>query len=566
MRRLRISRGGLELATAPLHRPLATIGRSPTCEIVLRAPGVQPIHFLLEWIGTGEFSSDAGAWSVFDISASADATGEGVVIGESPENFGGFEFRWVEDQLASLPEIGGGIRESLEEAGTQEPSRRPDAGLLELVQVRSDSGAIEQVVHEAPARRKLGREVRPLMAAPEFKIRWEGGAEGSLASILLEEMPGASIIERGSGGVEPQVSAQLPRASVPVGHQGLVEVIWRDHHFFARLVRRIQVQPAPRVGFKDRLLWKLSALWCLLLAFFLAIGFLQHSLKAPEPPAAPPRIAKVEIYRPAPPAVAEQQIRPKSAGTEVPSAVKPTQAAARPVKAPAAVPVGEIGILGALKKTSGAHPAAAVRPDLVISDRSVSESMSGSAGKILLKNPPQAGALERDESPAGEPSGASASSALQGALSGIASGMAPKSAGPVGRRGGSTYSDGSLLSSAGEAEGSSASGSGESGAFQVAGGLDRETVRRVITSYRNQIRACYERGLIASPKLSGRIVFEWTISPQGPVSVLQIRSTDTGFASLDACVSEVVRSMNFPAAANGRATQVIYPFVFQVKG
>src|SRR4051794_39917449 len=99
MKLVTISRGKLELARVHLSNPVITIGRSPTCDVILRAPGVQPMHFLIEWIGAGEFDPTQDTWSVADISQpmklGEDSSGEGAILSEDSVTVAGFIFRKV---------------------------------------------------------------------------------------------------------------------------------------------------------------------------------------------------------------------------------------------------------------------------------------------------------------------------------------------------------------------------------------------------------------------------------------------------------------------------------------
>src|SRR5580698_6177180 len=118
MKVLSISRQGHELVNAVVASPTVLIGRSPTCDVILRAKGVKPIHFLVEWVGVGEFGEDdEGVWTVFDISATTtgrpadadSAAGLGVIIGDKPVEAGGFNFRFRTDRLKETRLAGGAI-------------------------------------------------------------------------------------------------------------------------------------------------------------------------------------------------------------------------------------------------------------------------------------------------------------------------------------------------------------------------------------------------------------------------------------------------------------------------
>ena len=64
---LKISYGGMELVKVPANRHFIRVGRSPDCEGVLRAPGVEPVSFLVRWNGAGHLNTENGYWSVTDL-------------------------------------------------------------------------------------------------------------------------------------------------------------------------------------------------------------------------------------------------------------------------------------------------------------------------------------------------------------------------------------------------------------------------------------------------------------------------------------------------------------------
>lgn len=108
-------------------------------------------------------------------------------------------------------------------------------------------------------------------------------------------------------------------------------------------------------------------------------------------------------------------------------------------------------------------------------------------------------------------------------------------------------------------------GDGNGEGMEASGGLDKETVRRVIAGYRGKIRICYDRSLADNPKLGGRVVYEWTISPFGPVEKTAMTRSTASSNTLEQCVQSVIELMMFPKAPNGSSTKVTYPFEFLAK-
>jgi TonB family protein len=70
---------------------------------------------------------------------------------------------------------------------------------------------------------------------------------------------------------------------------------------------------------------------------------------------------------------------------------------------------------------------------------------------------------------------------------------------------------------------------------------------------------------MAAPKLAGRVVTQFDISPKGAVISANVRNSDVQSKTLESCLVEVVKQMAFPEAPTGVGTRVIYPFVFQAR-
>lgn len=595
MRRVIIRRGTLELASAGLTRPVVTIGRSPACDVVLRASGIKPVHFMLEWVGGGSFNPDAGYWSVFDISQSADEIGEGVIVGDEPVQFRGFQIQCREDKLTTEWD-GGGISDTLTPstvpAGLKPTSK--SGYVLEVVQGRSDSGAIEEVLHLRP--RRYLKKQKPFEKVPEFKILWNPEQKSSeTIRVLLSEMPGATVFQKGI----PLGEGRSP----DLWPNDLLEVRWNGLRFFLRLVPWSNPPKVRSDFFQDKLLVGLFTAALLIGASITVLSNLHPVTDqiANEPP---PRIAKVEIQKiedapppkpqliPPPPVQERKEVVPAEetvvqggAKREISTPVvqKSTQAnLAKPkvqpnpgpkksglnvATAPAAPKdVNSMGLLGALKKTSGGAKGTGIRADQIVDQGLIASAVSGDQGKVVLKS----GAIgDLGTGAKGSPKGdgsslAQASTTLSGNHE-----FNPKSTGPIAGPGGNSAKDfaaGSILGAgAGNLDGNGGGGldGAGSGGLQTSGGLTRDVVRAVIAKYRSQIRNCYERALLVNSDLAGRIVYQWKISPTGPVVSVQLMRTDVHFEKLESCVRDVIKSMQFPAAENGQPTTVIYPFAFQ---
>jgi outer membrane biosynthesis protein TonB len=89
----------------------------------------------------------------------------------------------------------------------------------------------------------------------------------------------------------------------------------------------------------------------------------------------------------------------------------------------------------------------------------------------------------------------------------------------------------------------------------------RPTIRRHI----NEVKDCYERGLLRVPTLSGRVVLQFTIDRDGAVAQASVSSDALRDSEALSCIVDHAARWRFPSSPDGRVTTVTYPFVFQAK-
>ncbi|HMN67309.1 MAG TPA: AgmX/PglI C-terminal domain-containing protein [Bdellovibrionales bacterium] len=102
--------------------------------------------------------------------------------------------------------------------------------------------------------------------------------------------------------------------------------------------------------------------------------------------------------------------------------------------------------------------------------------------------------------------------------------------------------------------------------FKLAGGeqgLTQKEIMKEVNKHVAAIQQCYERALLNSPSLAGRVEFAWTIAPNGGVSGTQVKRSDmAGGEALTSCVTGVIDAMKFPVATNGHSTLATIGFPF----
>ena len=98
---------------------------------------------------------------------------------------------------------------------------------------------------------------------------------------------------------------------------------------------------------------------------------------------------------------------------------------------------------------------------------------------------------------------------------------------------------------------------------EVEGGLDQSEIDQVIQRHQGQLRFCYEQGLQASAKLSGRVTVHFIIGGVGNVNEADIAGTSMHSNPVESCVLAKLKSWKFPTPRNGVLVKVNYPFNFK---
>lgn len=299
MKVLCIARDGRELVQSLVTRPVLLVGRSPTCDIVLRASGVKPVHFLIEWLGTGSFTKTEGSWTVTDISEAPETIeteksdigyGQGVVIAGTDASVGDFKFYFKEDPLTNVDISGGALSESFAVSKNRSDEKKTSGlvpHVLEVVSVRTDSDSVYEVHHLKPP--KGAKVNRPIYNLPQLMVQWDQKSAEAPIRLLYGNLPGARIYRRGllvDIGKNSEKIAGLRTGDI-------VKINWQleDHYF--RLVPHIKVPPV-RISLLSDPFYR-YLLICLLLIVFLWFFAGHEQFKAVTEVQPPPRIAKVEI-------------------------------------------------------------------------------------------------------------------------------------------------------------------------------------------------------------------------------------------------------------------------------
>lgn len=101
------------------------------------------------------------------------------------------------------------------------------------------------------------------------------------------------------------------------------------------------------------------------------------------------------------------------------------------------------------------------------------------------------------------------------------------------------------------------------GQTSVQGDLDKAVIRRYVRRDLDKITACYEKQLLATPALQGKVEAHFFIDASGKVTSSKAEGLDPKVA---ACVAMVIAQIEFPKPRGGGGVQVNYPFSFRVAG
>lgn len=99
------------------------------------------------------------------------------------------------------------------------------------------------------------------------------------------------------------------------------------------------------------------------------------------------------------------------------------------------------------------------------------------------------------------------------------------------------------------------------GKGEVRGALDKDIVRRVIRSHINQVRHCYNEGLVGDPSLRGRVSVQFSINGKGKVPMAVVAETSVKDPNVGRCIAKAVRRWKFPQPQGNGTVMVTYPFV-----
>lgn len=95
----------------------------------------------------------------------------------------------------------------------------------------------------------------------------------------------------------------------------------------------------------------------------------------------------------------------------------------------------------------------------------------------------------------------------------------------------------------------------------VKGSLDKSIIQRIVRAHINEVRHCYNLGLVADPSLAGRIVIDFVIDELGRVAAAVVASSTVDDEAVGQCIAKTAKRWRFPKAEGAGQARVKYPFV-----
>lgn len=611
---LKISKHKLDLAQVSLTRPTLLIGRSPMCDQILRAPGILPVHFLLEWVGEGEFNPNEGMWTLFNMeqlisrqinSSPVDLSNisvEGLLV----DDLHLCDLNWeiVEDRFKATTLQKGIITERILSNINQDIKHEENKFVLEIVEFSKKDQSVDGIWHFYNKKVKLSKKKKKF----PFEIDWKNSDYATLdfhenAPELVLNLKGASL--------EFNKFLKIYLGDTYILH-------YKDEIYFARFVSKVQFTQSEHRFYHKKFLIYLFASF---LIFFISIWSInQVNIRTPLKEVTPKlRIVKIVEVTPNKPNIEaalsvkqveeakielpknEEKIKPQSTDpiptptvnkelvkTESVSANK--SAANAPsyksnkgklkagLNSPATVSnVNSVGLLGKLKSQGIKGSESQITADRIVQTH-VNNIASGQDGKgILIQAPKMAVLSNANSDRAGadgdnstETSLIEAKTTLKGAREfnadnsgniAVVGGLKGKYT--LGSGLGKSATDSVGSSEFGNQFGGKSGGDGPSNFSDISGGLSKTQVLTVINSHKRGVRACFESALRMRNDLNGILRLKFVISGSGEISDIKIVNTELPSSILENCLFQLIRQMKFPAASKNQSTTVFYPFFFK---
>jgi hypothetical protein len=100
----------------------------------------------------------------------------------------------------------------------------------------------------------------------------------------------------------------------------------------------------------------------------------------------------------------------------------------------------------------------------------------------------------------------------------------------------------------------------DAGGAKIEGALDKDIIRRIVRAHINEVRVCYNDGLLKDPTLAGRVAIQFVIKGDGYVGSALIADDNLPDPQVGQCIAKAVQTWQFPKPRGGGNVIVTYPF------
>lgn len=599
---LKISKHKLDICQVELSSPSLLIGRSPSCDQILRAPGIMPIHFLIEWVGEGEFDNKNGFWTLFDLSKLLsedseidDIVGEGHVLADE-FSYHGLNWEISKDRIFS-PEISPGVVSEQILSSKNKIDEKSKQLAIEIVILDRQDRKVIDVIHLFDGADNLS-DARAIVP---FEIIWE---KNDIAKVKFVKSPGKIVDLKGH---KHQVQELMNLTT-----QDALMMYFEDHIFFLRFSSRVHYNATRENIFKNPffLLTILSFITFSVLVLLLkkseselientnrevvrVVKVVEEPKPVPSPtpileptptptpeptltptPTPTPEVTPSPTPTPTPKAevVKKKPVEPKTKKIIKKETLKKVEASVKPEPPPKVTDVNAVGLLGKFKKqaeTKVVDGKIDSTANIAALNQKIDLNIKNQAGPsdVVVKTTMQNIApIKRQDLP-------EADRDIDGVVGGklteaqgnvkaavdINSTLKAPTVEAVEKVDTNTLAK-TLAKKTNQSKNlvNTSSDGGE-----ISGGLTKIEVSEVINSHRREIRTCYESALMIRNDLGGIMRVSFGINVAGTVTEVKIISNELQSSILESCIIQVIREMKFPESKNQSPTTVIYPFVFK---
>lgn len=95
--------------------------------------------------------------------------------------------------------------------------------------------------------------------------------------------------------------------------------------------------------------------------------------------------------------------------------------------------------------------------------------------------------------------------------------------------------------------------------------IPQKEIKNKIKKNLSSFRDCYTEVLKTNSKLEGKVVLDWDIDDAGSVKRAEVKTSTLKDATVESCMLDKLKAIQFPSAPAGQVMNVNYPFVFTAK-